>query len=90
MNDNIISLTGRPAGGSPGEPNHFLVAALEELLERANSGHIVGMVAVCLEHDGQSPYDIVGRVGGFTMAGSLAAALHTVNAYNVADCRLED
>ena len=88
--DNIVSLTGRPSGGPPGEPNHVLVEALEDLLARANSGHIVGMVAVCLEHNGQSPYDIVGRVGGFTMAGSLSAALHTINEYNVADSQLED
>jgi hypothetical protein len=90
MIDNIVALTGRPVGAPTGEPDRFLVEVLEDLLERAKSGQIVGMAAVFLEHDGQSAYDIVGRVGGFTMAGALAAAVHTVNAYNVAESQLGD
>jgi len=90
MSDNIISLTGRNTDGPASEPSQYLIETLEDLLERAKSGQIVGMAAVCLEHDGQSPYCLVGRIGGFTMAGSLSTLTHIINVQNAADSHLED
>lgn len=90
MTDNIVALNGNPINGSPSEPSQFLIEALEDLLERAKSGQIVGMAAVSLEHDGQSPYCLVGRIGGFNMAGSLSTLTHILNVQNAAESRLED
>ena len=81
----IISLTGGPVVAPGLPPNTDLVEALEWLLDRAKNGQIVGAAVVPMEADGVCPYFLVGRVGGFTMAGAVSAVLHEVNRVNTSD-----
>lgn len=85
MSDNIVSLSGAPIAGEAMEPSQYLIETLEEMLERAKNGQTIGMAAVMMEHDGHSPYALVGRVGGFTMAGSMSTLLHILNTQNASD-----
>jgi len=85
MSDNIVSLNGAPVAGEPMQPSPYLIETLEEMLERAKNGQTVGMAAVMMEHDGHSPYALVGRVGGFAMAGSLSTLMHILNTQNASD-----
>lgn len=82
MSDNVTSIDGRPVGVPSSKPSPYLVEALEELLERAKNGQAVGAAIVVMESDGMCPHQLVGRVGGFTMAGSVSAMLFRINALN--------
>lgn len=64
----VVSLNGGPTGER--QVNEDTVETLEELLEKARSGHVVGLGAVVLEHNGVSEWRLVGRVGGFNMLGA--------------------
>ncbi len=52
------------------EPNERCIKALEDVLERAKSGEIVGVGIVCLYHDNFGSYHIAGTVGGYSMLGA--------------------
>ena len=51
--------------------NENTVAVLEELLEKAKSGEIVGVCAAILYHDKLAGYRIGGFIGGYAMLGAL-------------------
>jgi peptide deformylase len=85
MTDNIVSLNGAPVAGEQMQPSQYLIETLEEMLERAKNGQTIGMAAVMMEHDGQCPYALVGRVGGFVMAGSLSTLMYVMNVQNASD-----
>lgn len=68
----VIALNGGPTGLP--EINQAAVSALEEWLEAARSGQIVGLVMVGLGHDAKAQWEIAGMVGGYGMIGALDIA----------------
>jgi hypothetical protein len=66
---NVHSLWGQPTGERTPQPE--LVAALEDALERARSGEIVGAAFATVYCDGLSGWSLAGRVGGNSLIGAL-------------------
>ena len=81
MTDKIVSLRGGTVLG--GEPSDTLVGYLEDLLEQARSGHVVGIAGATVEASGVASYTVVGRVGGFGLSGALACAQQVLCEVNV-------
>lgn len=65
----VVSLTGAPVGDSR-EPVPACVECVEDVLDRARSGEIVGLATVILNHDGVVGWHMAGRVGGYGMVGA--------------------
>ena len=67
---------------SPNADKRELLAALEEWLEKAKAGEIVGVVMAGLTHDRCSTWQMAGFIGGYSMLGAIvdaqAATLETV------------
>lgn len=63
-------------GGPTGERdvNYRVVSLLEDLLERAHSGEIVGVSVCALSFDGCGSYWLGGKVGGYSMLGAMDVA----------------
>lgn len=72
MSGKVTSLFGGPTGERV--VSEAAVAALDEWLERALSGEIVGFAIAVLHHDGLGAFELAGRVGGYSMLGALDAA----------------
>lgn len=75
------------------EPSKVLIDFLTEMLEAAMAGKLRGMTYVAADDTGKCRWGLVGRVGGFSMAGALAAAAHELNEINLddaADAEFED
>jgi len=64
----VLSLYGGPVGEH--EVNETCVAALEEWLEMAKSGQIVGVCLVGLGYDNLAQYTIAGKIGGYGLVGA--------------------
>ena len=73
MDNNVVSLGGGPILDNR-EPSEALIAHLEDLLERARSGEIMGMAAATLYRDRTTAYSVVGAIEGFSMVGALEMA----------------
>jgi len=58
----------------PGEANASLVSYLEDLLEAARSGEIVGVCCANLHSDRTGGFSNVGIVGGYSMLGAINMA----------------
>ena len=69
---NVVAISGGPIG-TP-EPNELCVTTLEDWLERARSGEIVGVSLAALHHDGLSSWAVGGKIGGHAMIGALEMA----------------
>jgi hypothetical protein len=65
---NITSLHGGPTGTLA--PNEDAIIALEEALDAARSGHVVGVGIVCLHHDGMSSTSMGGTIGSYGLIGA--------------------
>ena len=61
---------------TPGIVNEGCVAALEEALEQAKSGEIVGGAIIRRHHDNVGSYRLVGSVGGYSMLGAIDCVQH--------------
>lgn len=68
----VASLFGGPTGAP--EPNTSCIAALEELLEKAKAGEVVGVAVACLHYDRLASYHIAGQVGGYGIIGAIESA----------------
>lgn len=55
----------------PGQPNRDTVAVLEDLLEMARSGEIIGVSVAMMHADRSCAYRVVGVVGGYSMIGAM-------------------
>jgi hypothetical protein len=75
MTQNVVSLTGDPVPGADLEPNAGAIALLEDLLERARAGEVIGVGAVTLHSDRLTSWHLSGRCGGYGMVGA-ASMLH--------------
>lgn len=65
----VVSLTGGLTHQREVVPN--CVSVLEDLLERARAGEIVGVAVAGLYYDATAAYWVGGRVGGYGMIGAL-------------------
>lgn len=72
MENNVRSLFGGATGQR--EPNENAISTLEELLEMARAGEIIGIAVAGLCHDGCGMYRLAGRVGGYSMLGAVEIA----------------
>ena len=79
----VISLNGSLTGEK--EVVQSTVECLENLLEAAKSGQIVGIAYSVLEYDGTACFGVFGRSGGFGMVGALEAAKTILNDANLGD-----
>lgn len=70
----VVGLRGGPVRGQ-GEPVASVVAALEDLLERAKSGDITAFAGV-VETGSVAQWHVVGSGFGFDMLGGLECAKH--------------
>lgn len=69
----VVSLNGSPLP-EPGQPSEQLVAFLEDQIERAKAGEIVGFAGAVLNKDRGATFWVVGFTGGFSMVGALECA----------------
>lgn len=69
MTSQVVPLRGGLTGEKKVNPR--AVEALEELLEMAWSGEIVGIAAAGMCHDGCGMYRVAGLVGGYSMLGAI-------------------
>jgi hypothetical protein len=66
--------------------NAAAVEGLEEMLELAKKGEIVGFAMVPMWHDNTASYLILGRYGGYAMLGAMNVAMtHVVDANLMSD-----
>ena len=59
------------------------VVALEDALEAARAGEIIGVAIAMLYHKGIGGYSVCGRVGGYNMLGALEMAKAEIVAVNL-------
>ena len=69
MAEKVISLNGGPLGKP--QPNADCIRALEDWLEKARSGQIIGVGMVGLGFNDTGQWAVAGVVGGFSMVGAL-------------------
>lgn len=72
MNGTVTSLNGGPVGVLA--PNEDAIELLEDMLERAKSGDIVGVAVCALHYDAAASYSVAGLVGGYSLLGALEMA----------------
>lgn len=80
--ENVIQLVTGTKDDEYAKSRRLVEEALEELLEAVRAGDIIGAAVVVHEKDGMCPNMLVGRVGGYTMAGSLATLQHRIGQLN--------
>jgi len=64
----VLSIYGGPVGEH--EVNETCVEQMEEWLEMAKSGQIVGICLVGLGYDNLAQYTIAGKIGGYGLLGA--------------------
>lgn len=74
---NVVSVHGGPVPMAK-ENSPALIGYLEELLEQAKSGEILGMAAATMYRDRTTAYSVVGVIEGFSMVGALEMAKATL------------
>lgn len=72
MSGNVTSLTGAPVPTMV--PNESAIELLEEMLERARSGDVVGVCITAVHADKCGSYCMAGLVGGYSILGALEMA----------------
>lgn len=83
MNEKVTNIFGGATVSQ--KPNEATIAFLEDLLERAKSGDVVGVAVSSLHWDQAASYAVVGSVGGYSMIGGLEMAKATVVEVNRGD-----
>ena len=69
----VVSVHGGPVPMAR-ENSPALIQHLEEMLEQAKSGEILGMAAAIMHRDRTTAYSVVGVIEGFSMVGALEMA----------------
>ena len=67
---NVVSLDGGPAPEM--QPNPELIEYLEDMLEMARGGEIIGVAALPLHWDRTASFSAGGVIGGYAQLGALA------------------
>jgi hypothetical protein len=70
MSEKVIGLHGAWRPTPPPEPNESVVSELEQLLESARAGELVG-VAIAYQQRDKIGWCYVGATGGFGMLGAI-------------------
>lgn len=68
----VISMCGQMVPAS--EPDTDTIWLLEDILERAKAGEIVGVYIAALHHDATASWSRAGMVGPYSFLGALTAA----------------
>lgn len=68
----VVSMFGGPTGER--QVSDDVIRVLEDLLERAHSGEVIGFSGAVLVHDGCANFYACGMVGGYSMIGALEMA----------------
>lgn len=76
MSENVVAMFGGPSGVP--EVHEGAVSVLEEMLEMARAGQIVGVVGAFLYYDRCAGYQMGGKIGGYALVGALDAAMMDV------------
>lgn len=71
---NVTSIHGWPVPSQVGEPNHELVEMMNELMERVNSGAVVGAVIALQFCDSTISWRISGAVSRAQIIGAIEGA----------------
>lgn len=74
----VVSMNGLPVT-APGEVSKETVEHLEDLLERAKSGEVIGFVGVAMDRDETVAYHGAGRIASYQIMGALSGAAMKVN-----------
>lgn len=74
MSDKVVALNGAFNGEK--EVRQGCVDTVHEVLDRAESGDVIGAMIVSLHHDGTCSWHYGGSVGGFAMIGAIEMARH--------------
>jgi hypothetical protein len=71
-------------GGITGEltPNAACIEALEDVLERARAGQVVGVAISELYHDGLAGWQLGGFLGGYALMGAQLMLLDALKETN--------
>lgn len=72
MAENVTAIFGGTTGRP--EPNEICIKALEEWLDMARSGEIVGVALAGLCADHMTRYGVAGKVGSYGVIGALEMA----------------
>ena len=70
--DNVTAIRGGPIY-QRSRPNPHVITMLEDLLERARAGNVIGLVAVDVDEAGLACWHKAGKTGGFSLLGGVAA-----------------
>lgn len=76
MSKNVFSLRGEPTGQP--KPNEHCIATLEEWLDMARAGELIGVAMAGLRSNGCGRYAVGGTIGGYSMLGALDMATDDV------------
>ncbi len=74
----VVSMNGSPIT-APGEVSKETVERLEDLLERAKSGEVIGFVGVSMDRDETVAYHGAGRIASYQVMGALSGAAMKIN-----------
>jgi hypothetical protein len=80
--ENVVHMPSPDNGDEYAKSRRLVEELLEDLLEATRAGEIIGLAVVARESDGMCPNMLVGSVGGYTMAGSLATLQHRIGQVN--------
>jgi hypothetical protein len=70
MSEKVVGLHGTWQPAPPPEPNESVVAELEELLEAARAGDLIGFAIAC-QHRDRVGWCYAGATGGFGILGAI-------------------
>lgn len=81
MSDKVVTLNGDPVSGISGTISKSLILNLEDLLERAKSGKIVGAVIIAVSPDILCSYRMNGfNINSYQMLGALTTVKQLITA----------
>lgn len=69
MGEKVTSIFGGPVGIP--EPNMNCISVLEDMLEKARSGEVIGAAVAVMHADGLSSWATGGKCVGFSLIGAL-------------------
>ncbi len=65
----VVNMGGEPL--NTGQPVPTVVEALEDLLERARSGDVIGIAVAVTHHDNLASYQVNGANGSYSILGAI-------------------
>ena len=79
----VKSLFGGPTGEK--QVNDNVVFVIEDLLQRAKAGEIIGITAAYIDEDGTAAYSFGGLTHGYGILGAMSRMVYEINRNNCED-----